>query len=66
MLRVIADMHIHGPYGRAASERLCVEEIASFAKIKGLNIVGTGARYDVSSRLRSLLKSSMSNVLYSL
>jgi len=42
MLRVIADMHIHGPYSRATSERMCVEEIARFAKIKGLNIVGTG------------------------
>ena len=65
MLRVIADMHIHGPYGRAASERMCVEEIARFAKIECLNIVDMGARYDVASRLRSLLKSSMSNVLYS-
>jgi PHP family Zn ribbon phosphoesterase len=65
MLRVIADMHIHGSYSRATSERMCVEEIARFAKIKGLNIVGTGARYDVSTKLRSLLKSSISNVLYS-
>ena len=41
-LRVIADLHIHGPYSRATSERMCVEEIARFAKIKGLNVVGTG------------------------
>jgi uncharacterized protein (TIGR00375 family) len=41
-LRVIADLHIHGRYSRATSERMCVKEIARFANIKGLNIVGTG------------------------
>ena len=41
-MRVIADLHIHGPYSRATSERMCVEEIARFAAIKGLNVVGTG------------------------
>jgi len=41
-LRVIADLHIHSRYSRATSERMCAEEIARFAKIKGLNLVGTG------------------------
>ena len=41
-MRVIADLHIHSRYSRATSERMCVAEIARFAKIKGLNIVGTG------------------------
>lgn len=41
-LRVIADLHIHSRYSRATSEKMCVEEIARFAKIKGLNLVGTG------------------------
>ena len=41
-MRVIADLHIHGRYSRATSERMCVEEIARFARIKGLNLVGTG------------------------
>jgi PHP family Zn ribbon phosphoesterase len=44
---------------------MCVEEIVRLAKIEGLNVVGTGARYDVSTKLRSLSKSSISNVLYS-
>ena len=39
---VIVDLHIHGRYSRATSQRMCVEEIARFARIKGLNIVGTG------------------------
>jgi uncharacterized protein (TIGR00375 family) len=41
-LRVIADLHVHSRYSRATSERMCVEEINRFAKIKGLGIVGTG------------------------
>ncbi|MEM3694427.1 MAG: endonuclease Q family protein [Candidatus Bathyarchaeia archaeon] len=41
-MRVIADLHIHGRYSRATSQRMCIEEIARFAKIKGLNLVGTG------------------------
>jgi len=41
-LKVIADLHIHGRYSRATSQRMCVEEIARFARIKGLNLVGTG------------------------
>jgi uncharacterized protein (TIGR00375 family) len=41
-LRVIADLHMHSRYSRATSERMCIEEIARFAKIKGLNLVGTG------------------------
>lgn len=41
-MRVIADLHIHGRYSRATSQSMCLEEIARFAKIKGLNIVGTG------------------------
>lgn len=41
-MRVIADLHIHSPYSRATSDRMSVEEIARFARIKGLNVVGTG------------------------
>jgi uncharacterized protein (TIGR00375 family) len=41
-MRVIADLHIHGRYSRATSDKMHVEEIARFAKIKGLNLVGTG------------------------
>src|SRR5512136_332253 len=41
-MRIIADLHVHGPYSRATSERMCLEEIARFARIKGLTIIGTG------------------------
>jgi uncharacterized protein (TIGR00375 family) len=41
-LRAIADLHIHSRFSRATSERMSVEEVARFARIKGLNLVGTG------------------------
>jgi uncharacterized protein (TIGR00375 family) len=41
-LRVIADLHIHSRYSRATSQQMSIGEIARFAKIKGLNLVGTG------------------------
>jgi uncharacterized protein (TIGR00375 family) len=41
-LRVIADLHIHSKYSRATSKRMNVNEIARFARIKGLNVIGTG------------------------
>jgi uncharacterized protein (TIGR00375 family) len=41
-LRVIADLHIHSRFSRATSERMNLEEIARYAKIKGLSLVGTG------------------------
>jgi uncharacterized protein (TIGR00375 family) len=41
-LRVIADLHIHSRFSRATSQRMSIKEIARFAKIKGLNLVGTG------------------------
>jgi uncharacterized protein (TIGR00375 family) len=41
-LRVIADLHIHSRYSRATSERINLIEIARFAKMKGLNLIGTG------------------------
>ena len=41
-LRIIADLHIHSRYSRATSQKMNIVEIARFAKIKGLNLVGTG------------------------
>jgi len=41
-IRVIADLHIHGKYSRATSEKMDIDEILRFAPIKGLNLVGTG------------------------
>lgn len=39
---IYADLHIHSKYSRATSARMDINEIARFAPIKGLNLVGTG------------------------
>jgi len=41
-MRIIADLHIHSKYSRATSEKMDIDEITRFAKVKGLNLVGTG------------------------
>ncbi|MFQ5758753.1 MAG: endonuclease Q family protein, partial [Candidatus Bathyarchaeia archaeon] len=41
-LRVTADLHIHSKYSRATSEKMIISEITRFARVKGLNLVGTG------------------------
>jgi len=41
-LRIFADLHIHSRYSRATSPRMDLKEIARYAKIKGLNLVGSG------------------------
>ncbi|MEM3000285.1 MAG: endonuclease Q family protein [Candidatus Bathyarchaeia archaeon] len=41
-MKVIADLHIHGRYSRATSQQMSLKEIARFAKVKGLSLLGTG------------------------
>lgn len=41
-MRVIADLHIHSRFSRATSEKMTIGEITRFARIKGLQLVGTG------------------------
>jgi uncharacterized protein (TIGR00375 family) len=41
-VKVIADLHIHGRYSRATSQQMSLREISRFAKVKGVNLVGTG------------------------
>jgi len=41
-LKVIADLHIHSRFSRATSEKMTIDEITRFARIKGLQLVGTG------------------------
>jgi len=41
-MKFIADFHIHSHYSRATSKKLNPENIEYWAKIKGINVVGTG------------------------
>src|SRR3989344_3162348 len=41
-MEFIGDFHIHGPYAQACSRNTTLEKLESSAKIKGVNILGTG------------------------
>jgi len=42
MPELVADFHIHSRYSRACSKDLSVKELAKWAKIKGIGVLGTG------------------------
>ena len=42
MMKIIADLHVHSKYSRATSKSMDVNNIAYWAKRKGINLVGTG------------------------
>ena len=41
-MRVLADLHIHSRFSRACSDQLNVPNLARWAKLKGINLLGTG------------------------
>lgn len=41
-MKVISDFHIHSRFSRATSKQLDVRNLVRYAKIKGLNLLGTG------------------------
>lgn len=41
-MRIIADLHIHSKYSRATSREMSLESVASWAKLKGIGLLGTG------------------------
>ena len=41
-MRIIADLHIHSRFSRACSREMEVESLARWAKIKGVNLLGSG------------------------
>lgn len=41
-MKIIADLHIHSPYARAVSKDMTLENLDTWAKIKGITVMGTG------------------------
>ncbi len=41
-MRIIADLHIHGKYSRACSTDLTIQNLEKWARVKGINLLGTG------------------------
>ncbi|MBI2549157.1 DNA helicase UvrD [Candidatus Woesearchaeota archaeon] len=41
-MNIIADLHIHGRYSRACSTQLSIKNLEKYARIKGINLLGTG------------------------
>ena len=41
-MKIFADLHLHSHYSRATSNQMNIENLEKFAKIKGLNLLGTG------------------------
>ncbi len=42
MERYTADLHIHSRFSRATSKNLTIRNLAAWARVKGLNVLGTG------------------------
>ena len=41
-MEIIADLHIHSKHSRATSKNLSIENLEKYAKIKGVQLLGTG------------------------
>ncbi len=41
-MKIFADLHIHGPYSMATSRNTTVQNLEKYARMKGLNLLGTG------------------------
>lgn len=63
---VFADLHVHGRYSRATSDSMDLPSIIHFAKLKGLDIVGTGdfTQPDWRKHLRANLSEVEATGLY--
>ncbi|MEO0259163.1 MAG: endonuclease Q family protein [candidate division WOR-3 bacterium] len=60
----IADLHIHSKYSRATSPDMDIENLSRWAKLKGINLLGTGdiTHPEWLKNLRNLLKPSINGI----
>ena len=41
-MKIIADLHIHSKHSQATSKDLGIKNLEKYARIKGVNLLGTG------------------------
>lgn len=41
-MRIVSDLHIHSRFSRACSKQITIPNLEKYAKIKGVNLLGTG------------------------
>lgn len=41
-MKVVSDLHIHGRYSRGTSTQLDIKNLEKYARVKGVNLLGTG------------------------
>ncbi len=41
-MNILSDLHIHSRYSRACSKQISIDNLEKYARIKGLNLLGTG------------------------
>lgn len=65
-MRIYADFHIHSHYSAATSSDMVIPKIAYYARIKGLNVIGTGDAFHPSwmRELKLTLEESSFEGLY--
>ena len=40
-MRIICDLHLHSPYSRGTSKEMTIENLSKYARLKGLNLLGS-------------------------
>lgn len=64
-MQIISDLHLHSKYSRATSKQLDIAHLEKWARIKGLNLLGTGdfTHPEWIKELKSSLKDDGSGIL---
>jgi uncharacterized protein (TIGR00375 family) len=64
-MRIIADLHVHSRFSRATSKTLNIENLEKYARLKGLDLVGTGdfTHPEWLKELKSQLREDGSGIL---
>ena len=66
-MKIIGDFHIHGPYAQACSKNTTLALLEKYAKIKGLDVLGTGDCLHPKwfSQIKSELREDENGILWS-